>query len=238
MCACMIYAGRFTAERQGNKPERIFSVWLGLCPGTGWLLSTCLTNPVPLQQISLLPVLAKIMRADLRASKGVCQHLGVCAGLDGGMREERMLWRLEIYWLPSAASLSASFLSPPQVSYSLAAYLWGWRPLSCSLLQWPAVSTDILAEGYQVYQQHYDDKRAWRQLNAAPGGAPASPLFHSVFSHPCGPSSFYRHDKNRISRADATALCWLHNDALWIWMNAGARDGGVKHYNLAEASGF
>lgn len=97
MCACMIYAGRFTAERQGNKPERIFSVWLGLCPGTGWLLSTCLTNPVPLQQISLLPVLAKIMRADLRASKGVCQHLGVCAGLDGGMREERMLWRLEIY---------------------------------------------------------------------------------------------------------------------------------------------
>lgn len=35
MCACMIYAGGFTAERRGNKPEHILCVWV------------CVREPVP-----------------------------------------------------------------------------------------------------------------------------------------------------------------------------------------------
>lgn len=142
-CAHAWFMRAALRPRVGEISWSIFSVCepeppLWLCPGTGWLLSPCLTNPAPLQQISLLPILVNIMRADLRASRGARQHLRVCVGLDGRMREEGMLWRLEIYWLPSAASLSTSFLSPPQVSYSLAVYLcWWYRPLLCSVLQPP-----------------------------------------------------------------------------------------------------
>lgn len=142
-CAHAWFMRAALRPRVGEISWSIFSVCepeppLWLCPGTGWLLSPCLTNPAPLQQISLLPILVNIMRADLQASRGARQHLRVCVWLDGRMREERMLWRLEIYWLSSAASLSTSFLSPPQVSYSLAVYLcWWYRPLLCSMLQPP-----------------------------------------------------------------------------------------------------
>lgn len=50
---------------------------LWLCPGTGWLLSPCLTNRAPLLQISLLPIPVDIMRADLQAARGVCVSFSV-----------------------------------------------------------------------------------------------------------------------------------------------------------------
>lgn len=108
---------------------------LWLCPGTGWLLSPCLTNLAPLLQISLLPIPVDIMRADLQAARGVCvwecQCLCMCELLvvqrDG---EERILKRLEIYWLPFAVSLPLCLHSLPPSSlgpFSSSLFIEGCR---------------------------------------------------------------------------------------------------------------
>lgn len=234
-CAHAWFMRAALRPRVGEISWSIFSVCepeppLWLCPGTGWLLSPCLTNPAPLQQISLLPILVNIMRADLQASRGARQHLRVCVWLDGRMREERMLWRLEIYWLSSAASLSTSFLSPPQVSYSLAVYLcWWYRPLLCSMLQPP---TDPPPPPPLLYKQRCRGLQSvptafwWQQRTTAIKCCArrppplANPFFRVFFSHRRSLCSFDRHDKT-----DAAALCWFHGDAVWIRMNASARAG-------------
>lgn len=121
MGTCMIYNAVLAPDIREISPS-ILSVWepvppLWLCPGTGWLLSPCLTNQAPRQQISLLPIPVDIMRPDLQAARGVCvrarvrtcvtvyQCLCVSPYWWRGMGEERKLKRLEIYWLPFAVSL-------------------------------------------------------------------------------------------------------------------------------------
>lgn len=127
-----------------------------LCPGTGWLLSPCLTYQAPLQQISLLPIPVDIMRLDLQAARGVCvcvcarcasvsRFVYECFALHSGMGEERILRRLEIYWLPFALSLPPLPSSPNPGSFIPCLFIYRGLP-ECVALQrvtdfeWPAFS--------------------------------------------------------------------------------------------------
>lgn len=112
MCTCVIYGVvlphdiREISWRILSACELVPLFWL--CPGTGWLLPPCLANQAPLQQISLLPIPVNAMSPDLQAARGVwvcVHHMCVCSWLHrrwGRREEERILKRLEVYWLPFA----------------------------------------------------------------------------------------------------------------------------------------
>lgn len=116
---------------------------LWLCPGTGWLLSTCLTNRAPLLQISHLPIPVDIMRPDLQAARGVCAHLWMCVFLvaqrDGGGENTQEMRDLLIT-LCSVSPPLTLFLSPPSLGFPFSPRLFreGCRGQCfwlCSVLQ-------------------------------------------------------------------------------------------------------
>lgn len=256
-CAHAWFMQAALGPRVGEISRSIFSARepeppLWLCPGTGWLLSACLTNPVPLPQISLLPILANIMRADLRASRGVRQHLRVCVGLDGRMREERMLWRLEIYWLPSAASLPTSFRSPAQVSYSLAVYLcWRYRPLLCSMLQPPTdtlpptTTTSLHCRGLPSVPTAL----WWQRMTAIKCCAQRRPLptpsieCFSPTAALCAALISMIKTESRVAPLLCAGFTMMRFEYEWmraLKLAVAVRGGGgwVKRWNLVKASGF
>ena len=119
--------------------------------GSSNLLSPCLTNRAPLQQISLLPTRVNITRADLRAAGGawersavsvhVCSCLQSTGGGEGGGENTQEIRDLLITLCSVSPSLPPSLppsFSPSSVDLPLGLFIEGCRGLCfwlCSLLQ-------------------------------------------------------------------------------------------------------
>lgn len=185
MYTCMIHAGNFTAERRGNKPEHIFCVWAGASALTlpwDWMAAfnvsdkpgAAATNqspPNPGENNESGP--AGIQRC-VSALRCVCW---AGWGNEGG---ENALEIRDLLITLCSISLHLLPLSSSGLLFFGSMFMLGVAATelpSVTASQSPAFSTHILAELYQVYQQHYDEKRAWRQLNAAPCGPLPTPSF-------------------------------------------------------------